>query len=409
MSHIPPHYTDRFIQQRYKKALYFVQNLPASSNFQPTKNQKLELYALYKQVSEGDINTQRPGLFDVVGRAKWDAWKKLEGMSKLEAMHCYVEALLRVATEAYKKNMGREEAQRIIHTFAVMRPSGEDTTDDELSDMDDTSIASEDEEEQNYLRNIQERATVMNRRPASVASTQTMVTAPATPRQAPTTLRPPSSMSMTRRGLQINRDLLPNSFNEHEENQLIDGNPWAQHPTIKERNLRTPTSASSLRLPSPSARPSFVASSNSSSVTATPQNHRLVYTPTSSHHESFHALGPATKRALESLQNEIVALNERIDDIRRELVERDKQRTLQYRKTNPSSNDIDTNNNSNRNTSNNNNNNNNNNNSEDDGWKWVIKAALKHAGVNLLTALILFLILYRAKSPIAYAILKQTM
>lgn len=89
MSHIPPHYTDRFIQQRYKKALYFVQNLPASSNFQPTKNQKLEvtsilstyaqmnldtfqkLYALYKQVSEGDINTQRPGLFDVVGRAKW--------------------------------------------------------------------------------------------------------------------------------------------------------------------------------------------------------------------------------------------------------------------------------------------------------------------------------------------------
>ncbi|CEG81199.1 hypothetical protein RMATCC62417_15426 [Rhizopus microsporus] len=202
-------------------------------------------------------------------------------MSKLEAMHCYVEALLRVATEAYKKNMGREEAQRIIHTFAVMRPSGEDTTDDELSDMDDTSIASEDEEEQNYLRNIQERTTVMNRRPASVASTQTMVTAPATPRQAPTTLRPPSSMSMTRRGLQINRDLLPNSFNEHEENQLIDGNPWAQHPAIKERNLRTPTSASSLRLPSPSARPSFVASSNSSSVTATPQNHRLVYTPTS--------------------------------------------------------------------------------------------------------------------------------
>lgn len=237
----------------------------------------------------------------------------------------------------------------------------------------DTSIASEDEEEQDYLRNIQERTTVMNRRPASVASTQTMVTAPATPRQVPTTLRPPSSMSMTRRGLQINRDLLPNSFNEHEENQLIDGNPWAQHPAIKERNLRTPTSASSLRLPSPSARPSFVASSNSSSVTATPQNHRLVYTPTSSHHESFHALGPATKRALESLQNEIVALNERIDDIRRELVERDKQRTLQYRKTNSSSNDIDTNNNSNRNTFNNNNNNNNNNNSEDDGWKWVIK------------------------------------
>ncbi|KAL9544022.1 hypothetical protein MBANPS3_007839 [Mucor bainieri] len=71
MASIPPHYTDRFLLQRYNKALHFVQHLPATSNFQPTKSQKLELYALYKQVSEGDINTQRPGLFDVVGRAKW--------------------------------------------------------------------------------------------------------------------------------------------------------------------------------------------------------------------------------------------------------------------------------------------------------------------------------------------------
>ncbi|KAI9278063.1 acyl CoA binding protein-domain-containing protein [Sporodiniella umbellata] len=63
-------YTDRFIVYRYNKALHIVQSLPASSNFQPTRNQKLELYAFYKQVSEGDINTQRPGLFDIVGKAK---------------------------------------------------------------------------------------------------------------------------------------------------------------------------------------------------------------------------------------------------------------------------------------------------------------------------------------------------
>lgn len=40
---IPPHYTDRFIVQRYNKALHFVQHLPATSNFQPTKSQKLEV------------------------------------------------------------------------------------------------------------------------------------------------------------------------------------------------------------------------------------------------------------------------------------------------------------------------------------------------------------------------------
>jgi hypothetical protein len=43
MANIPPHYTDRFILERYNKALHFVQHLPASSSFQPTKSQKLEV------------------------------------------------------------------------------------------------------------------------------------------------------------------------------------------------------------------------------------------------------------------------------------------------------------------------------------------------------------------------------
>ncbi|KAI9277875.1 hypothetical protein BY458DRAFT_504309 [Sporodiniella umbellata] len=309
-------------------------------------------------------------------------------MTRLEAMHIYVESLLKVSAEAYTKNMGREEAQRIIHSFAIMRPSGEDTSDDGISDLDDTSIASEDEEEQNYLRTIRQRNTpTYNHRPPSVASTQTMVTAPGTPHQFPSLRRPSSSMSMSRRGLQMTgRDLLTNSFQE-EEQHLMDGNPWAQHPIMKERNAKTPTTTSSVRLSSPSSRPYFrPGSSNSSSVTATPHN-RPTFTPTSNH-EPFQALGPATKRALELLQNEVVTLNERIDDLRKELVERDKHRLIQFNKSEkPKDKD---------------------NSCENDGWKWVIKAALKYAGVNFMTALILFLILYRIKSPIAYAILRQT-
>jgi diazepam-binding inhibitor (GABA receptor modulating acyl-CoA-binding protein) len=42
-SSIPPHYSDRYINQRYNKALYIVQHLPNSSNVQPTKEQKLEV------------------------------------------------------------------------------------------------------------------------------------------------------------------------------------------------------------------------------------------------------------------------------------------------------------------------------------------------------------------------------
>jgi diazepam-binding inhibitor (GABA receptor modulator, acyl-CoA-binding protein) len=51
----------------------------------------LELYALFKQANVGDVNTARPGMMDFKGKAKWDAWKKVEGMSKEDAMDKYVE------------------------------------------------------------------------------------------------------------------------------------------------------------------------------------------------------------------------------------------------------------------------------------------------------------------------------
>ena len=50
----------------------------------------LELYALYKQATVGDATGSRPGMLDLRGRAKYDAWAKLKGMSKDDAMQNYV-------------------------------------------------------------------------------------------------------------------------------------------------------------------------------------------------------------------------------------------------------------------------------------------------------------------------------
>lgn len=59
MASIPPHYTDRFILQRYNKALHFVQHLPATSNFQPTKSQKLEVHThCIKERGKGRVVTK---------------------------------------------------------------------------------------------------------------------------------------------------------------------------------------------------------------------------------------------------------------------------------------------------------------------------------------------------------------
>ena len=50
----------------------------------------LKLYSYYKQATEGDVTGSRPGGFDFVGGAKHDAWSKLKGMSRDDAMTNYI-------------------------------------------------------------------------------------------------------------------------------------------------------------------------------------------------------------------------------------------------------------------------------------------------------------------------------
>lgn len=56
----------------------------------PGTSDMLALYALYKQASAGDATGSRPGLFDVKGRAKWDAWNEKKGTSREAAADQYV-------------------------------------------------------------------------------------------------------------------------------------------------------------------------------------------------------------------------------------------------------------------------------------------------------------------------------
>ncbi len=56
----------------------------------------LKLYAYYKQATEGDVSGDRPGGFDFVGGAKYDAWSKLKGMSGDDAMTHYIKQVDRL-------------------------------------------------------------------------------------------------------------------------------------------------------------------------------------------------------------------------------------------------------------------------------------------------------------------------
>ena len=56
----------------------------------PDNDTLLKLYALYKQGSEGDVQGEKPGFFDFVGTAKYEAWEKLQGTAREEAQQAYV-------------------------------------------------------------------------------------------------------------------------------------------------------------------------------------------------------------------------------------------------------------------------------------------------------------------------------
>ena len=44
-------------------------------------DKKSDIYGLFKQSTVGDINTERPGMLDFKGKAKWDAWSSKKGIA----------------------------------------------------------------------------------------------------------------------------------------------------------------------------------------------------------------------------------------------------------------------------------------------------------------------------------------
>ena len=75
------------INSLFEQAAAAAKSLPE----RPDNDTMLQLYALYKQGSVGDVTGDKPGLFDFVGAAKYEAWERFKGFSQDDAMKQYVD------------------------------------------------------------------------------------------------------------------------------------------------------------------------------------------------------------------------------------------------------------------------------------------------------------------------------
>ena len=65
----------------------------------PSNEDLLQLYALFKQATDGDVSGDRPGGFDFKAIAKYNAWEEKKGTSKEQAMQEYVNLVARLKKE----------------------------------------------------------------------------------------------------------------------------------------------------------------------------------------------------------------------------------------------------------------------------------------------------------------------
>ncbi len=75
------------LEAQFKQAAADAQQLTE----RPSTADLLKLYSLFKQATEGDVRGERPGMMDIKGRAKYDAWAAIAGMPAEEAMQDYVD------------------------------------------------------------------------------------------------------------------------------------------------------------------------------------------------------------------------------------------------------------------------------------------------------------------------------
>jgi len=83
------------LNEQFENAAVAVKSLAS----RPDDETMLKLYALFKQGSTGDVQGSKPGFFDFVGAAKYEAWEKLKGMNTGDAQQQYIDLVKKLGAD----------------------------------------------------------------------------------------------------------------------------------------------------------------------------------------------------------------------------------------------------------------------------------------------------------------------
>jgi len=124
------------VENRFNLAANFIQSHHQELN----KGDLLQFYAFYKQATVGALDTSvqsRPSFFKPYERSKFDAWKSLGSMEKLEAMESYVNLLSKSLPSWIESVPDGEKGSSGSFGASVSRPKIEDYIEDSEKSIED--------------------------------------------------------------------------------------------------------------------------------------------------------------------------------------------------------------------------------------------------------------------------------
>ena len=128
------------LDDKFIAAVDVIKNLPSYGPFEVSNEMKLQFYAYYKQATVGPCHNSRPGFWDVVNRAKHDAWAGLGSMTRDAAMSKYVDNLKSIV-ETMNFSPDVENFMEALGPFYEEVEEDEEINRDEYSDKTSPVVA----------------------------------------------------------------------------------------------------------------------------------------------------------------------------------------------------------------------------------------------------------------------------